>query len=70
MRELNIKGNYGTHSLRKCFGYHTYINNVKDNPMILETLQRMLNHSSQSITLRYIGITKEVITDVYNSLNL
>ena len=70
MRELNIKGNFGTHTLRKTFGYHTYINNVKDNPMILETLQKMLNHSSQAVTLRYIGITKEVITDVYNSLNL
>jgi integrase len=70
MRDLNIKGNYGTHTLRKTFGYHTYINNVKDNPLILETLQKMLNHSSQSVTLRYIGITKEVITDVYNSLNL
>lgn len=23
--ELNIKGNYGTHSLRKIFAYHTYI---------------------------------------------
>lgn len=70
MRELNIKGNYGTHSLRKTFAYHTYINNIKTNPGILDTLQKILNHSSSSVTLRYIGITKEVITDVYNSLNL
>lgn len=70
LRELNIKGNYGTHTLRKTFAYHCYINNIKDNPMILNTLQKMLNHSSASVTLRYIGITKEVITDVYNSLNL
>lgn len=70
LRELGIKGNYGTHTLRKTFAYHTYRSNVKDNPAILETLQKMLNHSSQAVTLRYIGITKEVITDVYNSLNL
>jgi integrase len=70
LRELNIKGNYGTHSLRKTFAYHTYINNIKTNPSIIDTLQRILNHSSSSVTLRYIGITKEVITDVYNSLNL
>lgn len=69
-KELNIKGNYGTHSLRKTFAYHTYTNNIKDNPAILDILQKMLNHSSTSVTLRYIGITKEVITDVYNSLNL
>lgn len=70
LREMNIKGNYGTHSLRKTFAYHTYTNNIKTNPAILETLQKMLNHSSSSVTLRYIGITKEVISDVYESLNL
>lgn len=70
LRDLNIKGNFGTHSLRKTFAYHTYINNIKINPSIIDTLQKILNHSSSSVTLRYIGITKEVITDVYNSLNL
>lgn len=70
LRDLNIKGNFGTHTLRKTFAYHTYTNNIKDNPAILDTLQKILNHSSTSVTLRYIGITKEVITDVYNSLNL
>lgn len=70
LKDLNIKGNYGTHTLRKTFAYHTYTNNIKYNPAILDTLQKMLNHSSTAVTLRYIGITKEVITDVYNSLNL
>lgn len=70
LRDLNIRGNYGTHSLRKTFAYHIYINNIKDNPTIINTLQKMLNHSSAAVTLRYIGITKEVITDVYNNLNL
>ncbi|MDO9566539.1 MAG: site-specific integrase [Candidatus Desulfaltia sp.] len=65
LRDLDIKGNYGTHSLRKTFGYHRYINNVK-----LETLQRIFNHNSPATTLRYIGITKEVIIDAYNSVNL
>lgn len=70
LREMNIKGNFGTHSLRKTFAYHTYTNNIKTNPAILETLQKILNHSSSAVTLRYIGITKEVISDVYESLNL
>lgn len=70
LRELKIKGNYGTHSLRKTFAYHTYTSNIATNPSILETLQKMLNHSTSAVTLRYIGITKEVITDVYTSLNL
>ena len=70
LRELSIKGNFGTHSLRKTFAYHIYANNIKTSPTIVNTLQKMLNHSSASVTLRYIGITKEVISDVYNSLNL
>ncbi len=65
LRELNIKGNFGTHTLRKTMAYHRYMNNVP-----IETLQKMLNHSSSAITLRYIGITKEVITDCYNAVNL
>lgn len=69
-RELNIKGNYGTHTLRKTFAYHIYINNIQDNPTILHTLQKILNHSTPAMTLRYIGITKEVINDVYDGLNL
>lgn len=70
LKDLNIKGNYGTHTLRKTFAYHIYANNIKTNPSIINTLQKMLNHSSASVTLRYIGITKKVISDVYNSLNL
>lgn len=69
-RDLNIKGNYGTHSLRKTWAYHIYINNNDHNPMILPTLQKALNHSSQAMTLCYIGITSEVISDLYTNLNL
>lgn len=69
-REFNIKGNYGTHTLRKTFAYHVYNKEVGSNPGIIQTLQRMLNHSSQSETLKYIGITKEVIKNVYQGLNL
>lgn len=65
VKELKIKGNYGTHSLRKTFGYHRYNNGIR-----LETLQKIFNHSTQEMTLKYIGITKEVIQDAYNSVNL
>lgn len=39
----------GTHTLRKTFGYHFY-KKTKDIVM----LQKLFNHSSPSITLRYI----------------
>lgn len=68
--ELGIKGNYGAHSLRKTFGYHLYVNNVKDDPLILAKIQKMMNHSSSTITMRYIGLTSDSINELYQTLNL
>lgn len=69
-RELGIKGNYGSHTLRKTFAYQIYVKEIGNNPGIVQTLQRILNHASQVDTLKYIGITKEVIKNVYQDLNL
>ena len=44
----------GTHTLRKTFGYHMY-----QQTHDAVTIQRILNHSDISITLRYIGINQE-----------
>lgn len=60
---LNIE--FGTHSLRKTFAYHAYKHGVD-----LALLMRILNHSSQRETLRYIGIETEDITNVYDSVQL
>lgn len=51
---------FGTHSLRKTFAYHAYKSGVE-----LPLLMRVLNHSSEKETLRYIGIESEQIDDVY-----
>lgn len=45
----------GTHTMRKTFGYWHY-NIYKD----VAILQDIFNHSSPSITLRYIGITDDM----------
>ncbi len=63
--ELKIDINIGTHTMRKTFGYHHY---KKFNDVVL--LQKILNHSSPSITLRYIGITQEEIDISYNNFEL
>ncbi len=60
---LNI--NVGTHTMRKTFGYHHY---KQFNDVAL--LQKILNHSSPSITLRYISIYQEEIDSSYNSFEL
>ncbi|ADH99458.1 site-specific integrase [Salisediminibacterium selenitireducens] len=55
----------GTHTMRKTFGYHFY-KQYKDASM----LQKIFNHSSQSITLRYIGISQEEIDDAIDDFSL
>lgn len=50
----------GTHTLRKTFGYHFY-QRTKD----IAELQRILNHSSPSITMRYIGIDEDTTRAAY-----
>jgi integrase len=57
--------NIGTHSLRKTFGYHIYKNNGNDIALV----QKLLNHSASSTTLRYIGITREIMDTAYLELN-
>lgn len=46
--------NLGTHTLRKTFGFH-YYKKTGD----IATLMQMYNHSKESITLKYIGITQD-----------
>ena len=48
--------NLGTHTLRKTFGYHFYMQ-YKD----IVTLQKIFNHSDPSITLHYIGVEQSHI---------
>ena len=64
-KEVGIKEKIGTHTLRKTFGYHAY-NNGYDITLI----QKLFNHSSPSVTLRYIGITQDELDNVYLSLDL
>lgn len=49
---------FGTHSLRKSFGYHFY-KKTQD----IASLMKIFNHSSQAVTMIYIGITQENIDE-------
>ncbi len=57
--------NLGIHGLRKTFGYHAYQSGV-DLPLLMS----IFNHSSQAVTLRYIGILQDDIAEVYHNLDL
>ena len=61
MHEAGLKfglEHLGTHTLRKTFGYHFYLQ-TKD----IVLLMRILNHNDQSKTLRYIGIEQTTINE-------
>jgi integrase len=64
-REVGLRGNYGTHSLRKTWGYHARMNGVD-----LALIMYKLNHSSLAYTKRYLGITDDELEAVVHRLNL
>ena len=68
-KEAGIKQNIGSHSLRKTFGRALY-EGAQDKTAALVLLSTIFNHSSVSITERYIGITNDEIDDAFKSLNL
>ena len=64
-KAVGLEENIGTHSMRKTFGYHHY-QKFKD----IALLQTIFNHSSQKITLRYIGIEQDEIDYSFNNFEL
>ena len=55
-RTVGINNKIGTHTLRKTFGYHFY---KKYKDIVL--LQKVFNHSTPNVTLRYIGYEDEYV---------
>lgn len=62
---VNLKGNFGSHTLRKTYGYQ-----ARKADMPIELIQHKLNHSSIRVTERYLGITADEIEDMDKKLNL
>jgi integrase len=60
-RAINLKGNYGSHTLRKTWGYHQRVSFGTDLP----TLMECFNHSTQKQTLAYLCVQPEEIKNVY-----
>lgn len=62
-KRLNVS--LGTHSMRKTRGYHLY-KATND----IARVMKMLRHSSEEFTLRYIGITQEDVDRDFKELEL
>jgi integrase len=63
--DINLKGNYGSHTMRKTFGVHQRQRCGTSIPELMV----MFNHSSQRQTLDYLCIQPEEIKDAYMKLS-
>lgn len=57
-KNLGLPYHCSTHFLRKTFSYW-FLQTHKSDMTALATLQEILNHSSEKMTLKYCGIQKE-----------
>lgn len=62
---VGLRGNFGTHSLRKTWGCHARLQGVD-----LALIMYKLNHNSIAYTKRYLGITDAELQAVVQRLNL
>lgn len=62
---VGIEDNIGCHSMRKTFGYWHYYYN-KDIRLLMD----IFNHSSEDVTLRYIGVSEEIKRKSMEYMNL
>ena len=67
--EAGITKNVGSHTLRKTFGRFIF-HEATDKNKALVILQTIFNHSSPAVTSRYIGLTDDEVSDVFNELNI
>ena len=57
---INLKGNYGAHSLRKTWGYFQR----KVFGVGFEVICKRYNHASPAVTMRYLGITDKEVQNI------
>lgn len=59
-RAINLKGNFGAHSLRKTFGYIQR----KEFSIGFDVIARRYNHSNPAVTMRYLGIEDKEVHEI------
>lgn len=60
-REIKLSGNYGSHSMRKTWGYHQRVYNNQPIPLLMVAF----GHTSQAQTLEYLCVQDDEIRDLY-----
>ena len=64
--EIGLTGNFGSHSLRKTWGYHQRVTQGQS----LTLISRALGHASENDTLRYLGLLPEEVGALYLNMEL
>lgn len=62
---IGLKEQIGCHTMRKTFGYHHY-QRFKDAVLLMQ----LFGHSREDITLRYIGVTQDMIDHSVDRLRM
>ena len=62
---VNLQWSYWTHTLRKTWGFM-----ARKSGISIELIQHRLNHSSLSVTKRYLWITDDELKEACNKLDL
>lgn len=57
------------HSLRKAYGRKIYLESSENASLALATLRELFNHSSVTVTMRYLGIRREELLSTYDLLS-
>lgn len=66
-----LSGNYGSHTLRKTWGYHQLRQNRVTKPqMVLPILMHAYGHASQEQTLDYLCIQSDEVADLFMQVEL
>ncbi len=65
-RDIGLQGNYGSHSMRKSWGYHQRMQ--LDTPVAL--LMRAFGHATEMQTLEYLCIQPEELKNLYLKMEL
>ena len=69
-KDVKIRNkNISSHSFRKSGSRYIWESNGNSDEYLIK-LSSILNHSSSSITRRYLGISREEIKDIYQSFDL
>ena len=65
-QEIGLHGRYGSHTLRKTWGYHQR----KCNDIPVPVLMRAYGHTSEAQTLTYLFIQERELRDLFLGLDL